>query len=158
MSCSFTASIPYRWILPPDPLLSLQPVRASGKALATLAMNIKRSRGPPLNPHIQNLQSITIETHFRSTTDLFQDALSRRPPLRSSAPRSQSSCRVCSRVSPCRDRCKLMSVSSEQMATRFDTNVLFADKACNCPNNCSHKVGSSCKYYNSNNDVVTGSK
>ncbi|THC89984.1 hypothetical protein EYZ11_010558 [Aspergillus tanneri] len=37
--------------------------------------------------------------------------------------------------------------------------ISYADYACNCPNNCSHKQGSSCKYYSGPSDgsqVVSG--
>ena len=146
------------WILAFGHSLSLQPVRASGNVLATLAVNIKRSRVPRVDPHSQNLHSITTETHFRLTTSLIQDALSHRLPLRSSAPRNQPSCWDCSRASRCRDRCRPMFVLSEEIATRSDTNVFLVDLACNCPNNCKHKVGSSCKYHNDDDELVTGGK
>ena len=41
------------------------------------------------------------------------------------------------------------------------SNLWGTDYACNCPNNCSHKQGSSCKYYSGPSDsspVISGSK
>lgn len=53
-----------------------------------------------------------------------------------------------------------MLVPRDRVA-RKTTLTPHIDYACNCPNNCSHKSGSSCKYYSgpsSDSTVISGSK
>lgn len=51
--------------------------------------------------------------------------------------------------------------SLDLLKGRRSTDSFLIDYACNCPNNCRHVSGSSCKYYSGPSDtstVISGSK
>ena len=56
------------------------------------------------------------------------------------------------------DNCEWSSVLPSEMTCANELYV-SPDYACNCPNNCSYRVGHSCKYWAPNGkDIISGSK